>query len=305
MRIEVIMGKIKRSLGENLFDSANILFMILLCVVMLYPFWHIILYSINSASDSDRGGLYLWPRIFTLANYKFMFDRGGIFQAYFVSAMRILISVPIHLFVTSMTAFALSRPKILFRNFIITFFFITMIFSGGMIPSFLVLNYLKLINTFWIYLLPGMFGVWSFIVFKTMLRESVPEELIESALMDGSGFFTVFLKFVIPLSLPSYAALGLFNAIGQWNDWFTGIYYIRNSALVPIQSYLRMFLNSTSIANDVAKATDGKFDIEPSLISPTSVKMAAVAITTIPILIVYPFVQRYFVKGVLIGAIKA
>lgn len=300
------MKRVKRSFGDMAFDSVNVVFMLLLCVVMLYPFWFIILYSINSASDSDRGGLYLLPRIFTLANYKFMLRNGGIFRAYFVSIMRILVSVPLHLFVTSMAAFALSRQKILFRGFIITFFFITLIFSGGLIPSYLVLNYLNLINTFWIYVFPGMFGVWSFIVFKTMLKSSVPEELVEAALIDGAGFFRIFVGLVIPLSVPVYAALGLFNAVAQWNDWFVGIYYVRNTNLVPVQSYLRMFLNSTKISTDIAAITWGEQSyIDPALISPTSVKMAAVALTTLPILLVYPFVQKYFVKGVLIGAIKS
>jgi putative aldouronate transport system permease protein len=300
------VSRFRRNPGEIAFDVGNIVFMLLLCVVMIYPFWYIILYSINSASDSDRGGMYFLPRIFTLANYKFVLRSGGIYRAYIVSVLRIIVSVPLHLLVTSMAAFALSREKILFRNFFITVFFITMIFGGGLIPGYLVLNSLKLTNTFWIYVLPGMFGVWSFIVFKTMLRSSVPEELIESALIDGSGFFMVFLRFVIPLSMPCYAALGLFNAVGQWNDWFTGIYFVRDRNLIPVQSYLRMFLNSTKISTDIAAITWGRQAyIDPELINPTSVKMAAVALTTIPILIVYPFVQRYFVKGVLIGAIKS
>ena len=297
------MANIKRTTGEKTFDILNVIFMVLICIVTIYPFWYLIIFSLDSVASSRMGNTIIWPGEFTLSNYAAIAKLGGIFKAMRLSIMRVVISTPISLLITSMAAFALSRKEIWFRNFIITVFFITMIIGGGLIPGYLLLNSLHLINTFWVYVLPGAFGVWNFMVFKTMLKTSVPDELIEAALMDGSTFFRIYFKIVIPLSLPCFAALGLFNAVGQWNDWFAGLYYVSDSWLVPVQSYLYMFVNNGDLGQRLT-AMSGTSAYDPSMISPYTVKIAAVVFTTVPILLVYPFLQKYFVKGVLIGAIK-
>ena len=295
---------IRRSRGEKAFTVFNGIFMAFLCFVTIYPFWYIIIYSFNNILDSNMGGLFLWPRDFTILNYRVILRMGGITQAYFISIMRVLIAVPVHLFITSMCAYALSRDKMVFRNFFITMFFITMLFGGGLIPYYLLLNSIGLIDTFAVFVIPVVFSVWDFIVFKTMFKTTVPDSLIESALMDGAGFFKIFIKIVIPLSLPVYAALGLFNAVYHWNDWFVGIYFINNIKIVPLQSFLRSLINREGAGAFLQWLQWSSEQYDTFKISPFSMTMAAVVVTVFPILCVYPFLQKYFVKGVMIGAIK-
>jgi ABC-type sugar transport system, permease component len=250
------------------------------------------------------GGLFLWPRDFTTANYRVIFTMGGVSQALFISIMRVIAAVPLHLLVTSMCAYALSRKEMSYKNFFITVFFITIIFSGGLIPYYLLLSSLGLLNNFAVYIIPGLFSVWDFIVFKTMFKTTVSESMIEASLMDGAGHFRIFMNIVIPLSLPVYAALALFNTVSQWNDWFVGLYFISDAKLVPLQSFLRSLIN---------KQGDGGFsnfvlrlgqEIETRKVNSFSVTMAAVIVVVAPILLVYPFLQKYFVSGVMIGAVK-
>ena len=295
---------IRRSRGEKVFTVFNGIFMALLCFVTIYPFWYIIIYSFNNVLDSNMGGLFLWPRDFSIVSYQLIIKMGGITRAYMNSIMRVLIAVPVHLFITSMCAYALSRDKMVFRNFFITMFFITMLFGGGLIPYYLLLNSIGLIDTFAVYIIPVVFSVWDFIVFKTMFKTTVPDSLIESALMDGAGFFKIFIRIVIPLSLPVYAALGLFNAVYHWNDWFVGLYFVNNIKIVPLQSFLRSLINREGGGGflNVMMYSLAEFDVRK--VSPFSATMAAVVCTVFPILMVYPFLQKYFVKGVMIGAIK-
>ena len=295
---------IQRSTGEKAFTIFNGIFMAFLCFVTIYPFWYIIVYSFNNVLDSKFGGLFFWPRDFTTASYELIFKMGGILQAYFVSIMRVIVAVPLHLFITGMCAYALSREKIVFKNFLITVFFITMLFRGGLIPDFLLFSSIGLIDTFAVFVLPVVFSVWNFMIFKTMFKTTVPESLVESALMDGAGFYKIFIRIVIPLSLPVFAALGFFNAVYHWNDWFVGIFFINNIKITPLQSFIRSLIGRSGGGSflNVMMYSLGEFDV--GKISPFSATMAAVAVSVVPILLVYPFFQKYFIKGVMIGAIK-
>ncbi len=292
------------SRGEKIFAKFNVIFMIIICLITIYPFWYVIIYSLNSASDSNMGGMFLFPREFTLANYKVVFFQGAVYQAFYISVLRVAVAVPLHLLVTSLSAYALSREKVLFRKTIIFIFFITMIFSGGLIPSYLLYNSLGLLNSFWVFVLPGLFGVWDFIVFKTMFKTTVPESLVEAALIDGAGHIQIYYKLIVPLCIPVFVALGIFGAVGHWNDWFAGLYFVQDVKLMPLQSYLRTLIVSQgngSIQNVIIQSVS-EFDIRK--VSSFTVTMAAVVITVSPILVVYPFLQKYFISGVMVGAIK-
>lgn len=296
------MGTLSR--GEKIFSNFNVVFMVMLCFVTLYPFWYVIILSFNTAADTSLGGMYFLPRDFTLANYKVVFFQGGVFQALWISVLRVVVAVPLHLFVTSLSAYALSRERVLFRNFLITFFFITMIFHGGLIPNYLLYNSLGLLDTFWVYILPGLFGVWNFIVFRTMFKSTVPESLIEAALIDGSSHTKIYFHIVIPLSLPVFAALAIFTAVAHWNDWFSGLYFVNRAELMPVQSYLRKLIvgeGGGSLQNLIMQSVS---TVDMHKVNTQTVSMAAVVVVVTPIIVVYPFMQKYFTSGVMIGAIK-
>lgn len=298
------MKKIKMNRGEIVFQAFNYTFMLLLCFATLYPFWYVFILSLNSAGDTALGGIYFWPRKITFSNYSVMFAEGTIFSAFFISFLRILIGVPLHLIVTSVTAYALSRSEFIMRKFFTTFFFITFLFGGGLIPYFLLLNDLRLLDTFWVYILPGVFGVWNFIVFKTFFKNTIPESLIESALIDGARHITIVSKIVFPLALPCFATLGLFASVGAWNDWFAGAYFVRNPNLLPIQTYLQRIIRGAEQVRLRGMVEESLQGSEIATMSPQSLTMSAIIIGIIPILFVYPWLQNYFVQGMRVGSIK-
>jgi len=285
--------------------------MIAMSFLFLYPFWYILILSFNEGTDTLKGGVYFYPRKFTLGNYKIVINT--VFgNAFMISAARTIMGTVGAILVTAMVAYAISREELLFRGFFTTLFFITMLFGAGLIPYYLQLRNLNLINNFWVYVIPGLFSVWNMIVMKTYFKSNVAESLVESARMDGAGYATVFFMVVLPLSLPLLAALSLFTAVGHWNDWFSGAYYVSNLKIHPLQTYLYRMLKtveSTALASSAMKdpTTAGLQEASlynPRAITPVSVKMATIMLTTGPILVIYPFLQRYFVKGVMIGSIK-
>lgn len=298
---------IKKSLGERVFRVFNMCFMIFLCIIMFYPLWYIIIYSFNQGADSMKGGIYLLPRILTIFNYEYVLGNRVIIDAYKITIARTLIGTLLGMTVTTLTAYGLSFKDMPHRNILLTFMIIPMIFSGGLIPYYIQISNLKLVNTFWVYVIPGMLNIWNmFVMMKSFM--GMPESLREAALLDGAGELMILLKIVLPLSKATLAAICLFTAVGHWNDWYTGAFYVNKSSLIPIQTYLqRLFqavdLNSLSANSAIAAETTAR---QPGLasITITSVKMAAVVVGTLPILCVYPFIQKHFVKGVMVGSVK-
>ena len=308
------LNKFNRTPGSRAFDMANVIFMTLFALICLYPFVNILALSFNSGQDSLKGGITVWPREFTLGNYIVVFRNGLVLNAYKVTIARTVIGTVTSLFVTAMTAYAVSEKGLPGKRVIMVYMMITMFFGGGLIPGYLVLRAYGLLNTFWVYIVPGLFGVWNCIIMKTSFSQ-IPESLKESMRLDGGGEFSILLHIVIPVSLPMFAALALFSAVGHWNDWFGGAYYVRNNDLVPVQTYLynimakdissmaeRGMLNTANTRTNVSAELLG--DDGAAKVTSMSLKMAIVVIGTAPILITYPFLQKYFVKGVLIGSIK-
>jgi len=261
--------------------------------------------AFNSGSDSMRGGITIYPRAFTLANFAAILRDGTIISAYKVTVARTLIGTLSSVMVTALVAYGLSDKRLPGRRGIMVYMLIPMFFSGGLIPYFLTLRALKLINNFWIFVLPGVFNIWNCIVMKTSFQ-GIPESLKESMRLDGAREFTIFMRIVVPVSLPMFAAISLFVAVGHWNDWFTGAFFIRRNDLIPVQTYLQQIMsrNLSSFLPNEGVIITGSALFDYSKVNSTSMKMAAVVIGTAPILIVYPFLQKYFTKGVLIGSIK-
>ncbi len=293
--------KIRLSSGERAFQYLNYGFMLALCGLTLYPFWYVLVLSLNAAGDTMLGGVYWWPRRFTLNNYTVLIQDGAIVRTFLMSCLRVGVHVPSHLFITGMAAYALSRREFRIRGIFIALFFFTFLFSGGLIPKFLLLNDLRLLNTFWVYVLPYLFAAWNFIIMKTFIQTTIPESLIEAAVIDGAHHFFIFRKIVAPLSVAVFATLGLFQAVYHWNDWFVGAYFIFDDRLLPLQTYLQRLIRGAE--RQLERLTEREHT-DMALISPRSLTMAAIIVSVGPIIFVYPFIQRYFIKGIRIGAIK-
>lgn len=290
----------QRTTGEYVFDTFNVLLLIFICFITLYPIWYIIINSFNEGTDAMQGGIFWWPREFTLENYITVFQNPGILKAFGITVAKTVVGTICHVFFTAMVAYAYSRKQLVGRKYYMFIGTITMFFSGGLIPTYLLIRNLGLLDTFWVYIFPVLFSFYDLIIFVTFFR-GIPESLEEAARIDGANDFQIFIRIILPLSLPVLATIALFHGVYQWNDYFTGVIYINNPDLQPIQTFLyRVVAQSTS--NQMLINAPGS--VVTSTVTSQSIKYATMVVTTLPIVIVYPFLQKYFVKGMLIGSIK-
>jgi len=291
--------KIKKSAGETSFDIFNILLMFIICFITLYPIWYVLIQSLNEGFDAAQGGIYWLPRKFTMDNYKEVFRNNDIIKAFVVSLFRTLIGTVFHVSFTAMVAYAFLKRELMGRKIYMSMGIVTMFFSGGLIPTFIVIKTLGLFDHFLVYVFPVMFSFFDLLIFQAFFR-TIPEALEESAKMDGANHFMIFLKIIMPVSKAVVATIILFNGVFNWNDYFMGIIYINNSDLHPIQTYLyKMIVTSESSKTSLLA---GGFS--QSKFTSTSLQMATMIVTTVPIICVYPFLQKHFVKGMLLGSVK-
>ena len=287
-----------------LFNTFNIIFMIMLVTVTLYPFLNTIVVSFNAGNDTIRGGLYLWPRDFTLQNYKAVFASGTIYSAFLVSVARTVLSTVLNIFLTSMLAYTLSRRDYVFRKLITTIFVLTMYFNAGLIPGYFLIKDLHLINSFWVYVLPSLISAFNLIVIRTYIY-TIPEALIESAKIDGAGEFKIFWKVIFPLCTPVLATIALFVAVGAWNTWFDAFLYTSSrQELSTLQYELMKLLSSSMNANSNPSVANGVGMENATQVTPLSIRAAVTIVASVPILVVYPFMQKYFVVGLNVGSVK-
>ena len=264
---------------------------------------HILALSFNGGKDTAMGGVYFWPRAFTLNNYKEVFSDNRIINGYKITLARTILGTFLSVLLTAMAAFALKSKTLPGRNFITFMIFFTTLFGGGVIPYYMLLKELHLRNTFWVYVIPSLYSAWNIIMMRTFF-DSLGTELEESAKLDGCGYFRIFFQIILPLSKPVVSVIALFNGVGHWNDWFTGAFYVTDRNLQPVQTVLQEMLTNQQklkslMINSYQSAMSAK-----TLVTGDSLKMATVMVTTVPIMCVYPFIQKYFTKGVMIGAIK-
>ncbi|HEY4391350.1 MAG TPA: carbohydrate ABC transporter permease [Paenibacillus sp.] len=290
----------RKTKGEALFDIINNIIMLCICFITLYPIWYVLVNAFNEGTDAMRGGIYWWPRVFSLGNFKAVFDSPGIMQAMWITVAKTAIGTVLHVFFTAMVAYAFSRKGLIGGKFYMFMGTVTLFFAGGLIPSFLLIKDLQLLDNFLVYIIPAMFSFFDLIIFMTFFRE-IPEGLEEAARIDGANDWSIFLRIVLPVSMPVIATIALFHGVFQWNDYFTGMIYINNTDLQPIQTYLfRVVAQSSSTQMMVAAQGSGM----TRSVTSQSIKLATMVVTTLPIVFVYPFLQRYFVKGMMIGSIK-
>lgn len=294
----------KKSLGDKLFDIINYIIMILLVIVTLYPFLYVLAVSLNDPFDTIKGGITIFPRIFTLENYKEIFNYPSIGRATIISTSRTIIGTTLSVISTAIVAYVLSRRDFFARKFITTLFVITMYVGGGLVPEYLLIRGLGLMNNFLVYILPSLINPFNIIIIKAYI-DTLPLELQESAMIDGANDLTIFFKIILPLCIPVLATVALFVAVGHWNAWFdTYLYCGGNKNLTTLQYELQKIL-----ANAAASSTtiDYYSNLDPTRtmrVTPQSLRMAMTIVTTIPIVMVYPFLQKYFIKGMTLGAIK-
>jgi len=281
------------------------IFMVCLMIVTIYPFVNMIAVSFNNANDAIRGGIYLWPRVWTLDNYKYIFGESDIYHATLISALRTVIGTVVSVFCTAMLAYTVSRQEFVLRKFVTMFFVFTMYFSGGLIPGYLLIRDLGLIGSFWVYIIPGVIGVFNMIVIRSFI-EGLPEGILESARIDGAGEFTTFIRVVVPLTIPAMATVSLFVAVGQWNSWFDVFLYNSSNKELSTLQYELMKILQTSTTSATSSASDAYQSAESNAtaVTPTSIRATMTIIASVPILMVYPFLQKYFVQGMTIGGVK-
>jgi len=274
--------------------------MVLLCFISLYPVWYTIIISFNDSTDSLRGGIYWFPREFSLESYKTVFQDTAIINGFIITILRTVLGTITSVFFTAMVGYAFSKKHIMGNKVYMILGTITMFFGGGLIPTFILYKNIGLYNNFLVYILPSLFNFYNMIIFMSFFR-SIPAGLEESARLDGANDWTIFCRIIIPLSMPVIATIALFNGVGHWNDYFTGVMYINDAALQPIQTFLYRIVASASASKAVVSLPAG---ISAQQVSSQSVRLATMVVTTLPIVCVYPFLQKYFVKGMMIGSIK-
>lgn len=294
------MKKKKTSLADKIFVVCNTLFMVLFVVITLYPVLNTLAVSFNDGIDTVRGGIYLLPRKFTLKNYITVLHKQNMVTGAYITVLRTIIGTVTSLAANALLAFIVSRKRFLFKSQLSLFWVITMYVNGGMIPTFLLYKNLHLTNTFWVYVVPGMISAFNMLVLRTYMQ-GLPDSLEESAQLDGAGYMTIFGRIISPLCKPVYATVALFVAVGQWNSWFDAMLYNRmKDEYTTLQYELMKLLSSvmqqSGSADSMKNATNA--------ITPTSIRASATILTMLPIICLYPFLQRYFVAGLTIGGVK-
>lgn len=291
--------KIKRSLGERVFNVINILFMLFLAFICIYPLWYVLVCSLSDSTQIlGNKGFIVWPRGFSLSSYKAVINNPDIASGY-VNTLTILICGTLtNLLFTSMGAFVVTRKKFKLAKPMMTMMIISMYFSGGMIPMYLlVMNTLHLGNSLLAVILPGAISTYNLIILKTNFV-GIPDSLEEAAEIDGANDLTIFAKIMLPLSIPALAVQVLFYGVSYWNSWFSAMLYLDNRELFPLQLILREILISGNTAEMEGDMAEEAYNIGESI------RYATIIVTTAPILLVYPFIQKYFVKGMMVGAVK-
>ncbi len=289
------------TVSDALFSCANYLFLIVLGAATLYPFMNLLALSFNDSLDSIKGGIYLWPRKWTLDNYAVMLSNEQLLGSSIRSVIRTIAGTFLGMLATAFFAFALSSKEFIFRRSFNTLLVVTLYVNGGLIPIYLVIKNLGLTNSYWVYILPLLVNGFHIIIMRSYF-EQLPAGLIESAKIDGASYFQTLFRIVLPISLPVLATIALFISVAHWNSWFDNYLYNSRDKNLSLLQYELM-----KVLLDSATQTSGQMRVDENtsnLVTPQSLRATMTIIVTVPILFVYPFLQNYFIKGMTIGAMK-
>jgi putative aldouronate transport system permease protein len=295
--------RIKEPFSRQAFTAANYCFLSLVALSCIFPILHILALSLSSNQAAMAGQVVLFPVDFSLAAYKYLIIKRDFFAAVYISFWRVLAGLGVNMLFIVITAYPLSKSVLDFpyRTVYIVFFAITMFIGGGLIPTYMVIKNMGLLNNFWVLILPGAVNIWSVIIMMNFMRSSIPQAIEEAAAVDGAGHWRTLFMVVLPMSGPSLASLGLFTMIGHWNAWFDGMFYMNNPNNYPMATYLatQIMSNNQNMTNMTPEQL-----AQLVLLSERTVRAAQLFISIIPILVIYPFLQRFFVKGIVVGSVK-
>ncbi len=291
--------KIRKSPMERTFEIANILFLLMVCAIMLTPILHIVAGSLSSKNALTHSRVGIWPVEWTIENYKIVFKNTIFWRSFGISVVVVTIGTIVNILMTVITAYPLAEKGLKGRRIVMLFIIFTMIFSAPLIPSFLVVKALGLLNTLWALIIPGALSAFNMILCLTFFR-SLPEELFEAARVDGMNEYRILFRIAIPLSVPILVTLLLFYAVGHWNSYYTAMLYISDASLRPLQLFLYSIVALAS-ASDLQLGNSGDVLLDTS---PQGLQMATIIVATVPVVLIYPFIQKHFIKGALIGSLK-
>jgi putative aldouronate transport system permease protein len=286
---------------DKTFDTLNVAIMLVLAFVTLYPFWNALVGSLNNGTDYMRGGVAWFPRVWTIDNYRVVFLDSSILNAYKITIARTILATSAHVIFTGLFAYGFSKKHLIGRSTIAVMGLITMLFNGGLIPYYMVLKSLGFINNFLVYIIPGLFSFFNVLIFQSFFRE-IPESIVESAKMDGAHEYSIFFKLILPVSLPVVAAMILFTGIYNWNAYFDSMIFTSKPELQTVMMFLMKVVKTQQAASSLARRAS--IILGTRTTASRTVQLATMMVTTIPIIMVYPFMQKYFVKGVMIGSVK-
>ena len=293
------------SLSDRVFKIIVYIILLVISFCFLYPFWNSLVISFNVGSDTMRGGITFWPRQFTLENYSYVFRDTRLLRSFLISVARTIIGTLLSIFFTAMFGYGMSRKELMGKKIYMILCAITLYFSGGLIPWFLLLRSMGLMNSFWVMIVPYLINVWHMIIFRTFFQ-GLPEGLEEQASIDGCGYFGTFWRIVLPISKPVIATLALFTAVWHWNQWFDAAIFITKDSLMPLQARLMSIINSSLLQEQLAQmgASAAEYVGRISRVTSKSLIMATTMVAAFPVIIIYPFLHKYFTKGVMLGSIK-
>ncbi len=294
-------NKIKAPFSDKVFKTVIYVLVAFFTVIILFPLLNVLATSFSSYSAVISGKVWIWPSEFQLETYKAVFQSKSIFIGYRNTLIYTLIGTAINMFVTLCAAYPLSFSDLRGRGVISGIFAFTMLFSGGMIPAYMVVNKLGMIDTVWAMLLPGALSVWNMVIMRTFFQSSIPRELYDAVLIDGASDIRYLISVVVPLSGSIIAVIALYYAVGHWNNYFNGMLYLNSKSKYPLQVFLREILLLGSMDSEIAGSMD--YDLYAQGASEL-IKYAVIIVSTMPMMIIYVFIQKYFVKGVMIGAVK-
>lgn len=285
-----------KSVGSRVFDIVNTTLLVLVALVAILPFLYVLAVSFTSPNEVAKGGLILFPKEWSLAAYRYIFSTGTLIRSLFITIYITVLGTLINLFMTSVMAYPLSRKRLRGRQSVMMMVLFTMLFSGGMIPTYFIVKYMGLTNSLWSLMIPTAISAFNLIVLKNFFQ-NIPDELEDSAKIDGANDLGVFFRIVLPLSGPAMATFALFYAVDHWNTFFSAVLYINDNTKWPLQVYLREIVI-------LAQSRIGDSSFDEAQIQPLTIRMAVVVFATVPILCVYPFLQKHFTKGVMLGSVK-
>lgn len=300
------MARIKESFGSKLFDVFNIMFMIFLLIIILYPVINIIAISFSDAAHIAKGDIGILPKGFTLNSYGLVLKDGFVYKGYRNSIFYAAGLTVLMLLFTSMISYTLTIREFSFKKFLTIYLTITMFFGGGLIPTYIIMKKLDMIDRIWVMIIPGCVSAYNVFVFRTFFN-NIPSEMRESALIDGANDFVILFRIILPLSKALLATFALFTIVGSWNSWFNALIYLKDQNKYPLQLILRNYLyqiDTKSIAQRAGISSSVPNPLMTLKVDPKGVQMAMIVVTMFPIMMIYPFFQKYFVKGVMIGAVK-